>query len=690
MISPERSTIIKAYAVEPDNFPSKAVSAVYIPVTEEFLNYTSALPAIVISKMDKNPFNYNEFQEVYVLIFDSGKAIFPRSRTYSPAALFTNAKIKIRGTTSTNQPKNNYLIEWVDEEGNERKIETLGMPADSEWVLYAPNNYDTPLIHNAFMYELSNRIGRYAPRYKFVELFIREQDEKLTWSSYQGLYLLVEKIKRGKNRVNIEKLEPEYQTEPLVTGGYIFKKDWLDREDSVFTAGNQTLIFVYPDGREMNKPQREKQRQYLTQYLNDFYNVLYSDNFTNPISGYSAFIDVDTWIDFHLLNTLAFNVDALSLSTYFYKPRNGKINCGPIWDFDRSMDSRDDPRDDNPYTWWTYVENLGHNYFGFIEEPWWSRLFEDPDFWQKYIDRYQNLRRTEFSISNLWYLVDSLSAQVMEAQPREFIRWGDFTAPRNNSYDYEIQHMKEWLSNRVVFLDSNFLPPPVVSSESRIVPAGFSFEITIPRDCEVYYTTDGSDPRLPGGYINPVAKRLKNSAFVIGKNTKFTARSYNRFKFSNIIKDVFKIASPWSSMITVEFLVIPGTTTTNDTDGDCLPDWWECYYGLDYLDPNGNEGSFGDPDNDGITNMDEYLVNTDPLDYGNPLRLDISVNENLDALLKFNASRYRTYVVESEFELRPFNWMKIYEQPPLMTDTQVILNLGKATNKTMFFRVYFK
>lgn len=689
LITPDNFTIVKAYAVEPDNIPSKVVSAVYVPVTDEFLYYTSSLPAVVISKMDNYPFSYDEFQQAYTMIFDSGETVYPRG-TNSIAPFFSNTKVKIRGTTSTNQPKSNYSIEWIDEEGNERKIETLGMPADSEWVLYAPNNYDTPFIHNAFMYELSNRIGRYAPRYRFVELFIHEQNQGLTWSSYQGIYLLVEKIKRGQNRVNIEKLEPEYKTEPNISGGYIFKKDWLDREESAFTAGNQTLIYVYPDGREMIKPERECQRQYLKQYIDEFYNVLYSDNFTNPMTGYATYIDIDSWIDFHLLNTLAFNVDALSLSTYFYKPRNGKIYCGPIWDFDRSMDSRDDPRDDNPCTWWTYVENLGHNYFGFTGEPWWSRLFQDPDFWQKYIDRYQYLRSTEFSISNLWYLVDALSAQVREAQPREYMKWGEYTAPRNNSYDYEIQHMKEWLSNRVVFLDSNFLPAPVVSSESRIVPAGFTFEVTIPQDCEVYYTTDGSDPRLPGGFINPAAKILKNNVFVVGKNTKFTARSYNSYKYADIIKSILRIPSPWSSMVAVEFVVIPGTVTTNDTDGDSLPDWWECYYGLDYLNPEGEDGAAGDPDYDGISNIDEYLTNTDPMNYGDPLRLNIIIEENMDVLLRFNAVRFKSYEIESALELQPLGWMRVYEHQPIMLNTSIVVNLGKATNRVMFYRVISK
>ncbi|HON08511.1 MAG TPA: CotH kinase family protein, partial [Verrucomicrobiota bacterium] len=341
LITTDKVWIINSYAVEPNKLPSKIKTQVYIPLEYDMTNFSSTLPIVVIEINDNYSFTWNEYQNIHTTIFDTG-SIFANG---NPAELITKAKIKIHGTTSTNQPKKSFAVKWIDNDENELNLKTLGMPADSDWILYAPNNYDTPLIHNAFMYDLSNQIGRYAPRYRFVELFIHN-NAKLSYSNYHGIYLLVEKIKRGSNRVNIEKLEPEFDTEPKITGGYIFKKDWLDKPENVFNAGGQTLIFVYPNGKEMSKPERTKQKEFLTSYLDNFYNALYSDNFRDPTNGYNAYIDVDSWIDFHLLNTLSFNVDALWLSTYFHKPRNGKIHCGPIWDFDRSMDSRDDPRDD--------------------------------------------------------------------------------------------------------------------------------------------------------------------------------------------------------------------------------------------------------------------------------------------------------------------------------------------------------
>jgi len=98
------------------------------------------------------------------------------------------------------------------------------------------------------------------------------------------------------------------------------------------------------------------------------------------------------------------------LSTYFQKLRNGKIVCGPHWDFDRALGSTDG-RDDNPRQW-----NTGPFFGG----AWWPKLFSDPDFWQQWVDRWQDLRQTHFALTNLDRLIDSLAAEVREAQPREY------------------------------------------------------------------------------------------------------------------------------------------------------------------------------------------------------------------------------------------------------------------------------
>jgi len=58
-----------------------------------------------------------------------------------------------------------------------------------------------------------------------------------------------------------------------------------------------------------------------------------------------------------------------------------------------------------------------------------------------------------------------------------------------------------------------------------------------------------------------------------------------------------------------------GTSMKNaDTDGDGLPDGWEIKYGLDPLDPTGDNGADGDPDGDKCRNAREYELGTRPND----------------------------------------------------------------------------
>jgi hypothetical protein len=248
--------------------------------------------------------------------------------------------------------------------------------------------------------------------------------------------------------------------------------------------------YVDPKEREIELPQRDPQEKYIKTYFTNFSRALAGTNWLDPNLGYAAYIDVDAWIDFHVLEVLSGNVDALVLSTYFHKPREGKIVFGPHWDFDRALGSTDG-RDANPRSW-----NTGP----FFTYGWWPRLFRDRDFWQKWIDRYQELRRSHLSLSNIHGLIDQLANEVRKAQPRERQKWRVPT--RGGGYQGEVNLMKNWLSNRLAFIDRQLVQPPKLSAEGGLVISGFTLTISGPTNAPVFFTLDGSDPRLPQGELS--------------------------------------------------------------------------------------------------------------------------------------------------------------------------------------------
>ncbi len=122
--------------------------------------------------------------------------------------------IETRGQSSQMFPKKSFGIELRDAMGVGVDSALIGMPAEEDWILYAPYS-DKSLLRNAVSYELGRSFSSWQPRYRFCEVYIN--------GSYNGIYMLVEKIKRDDNRVNIAKLNPTEISGDDLTGGYIYK-----------------------------------------------------------------------------------------------------------------------------------------------------------------------------------------------------------------------------------------------------------------------------------------------------------------------------------------------------------------------------------------------------------------------------------------------------------------------------------
>jgi hypothetical protein len=491
---------------------------------------TSTLPVLVLNTFGTRHAAKPGWDFVQLTLFEPVNGV--TSLTNSPA-LAARGGFHERGSSSRGMPQPSFALECVDEFNQGHDLALLGLPAESDWVLYAPNKFEPVMIHNPFVHQLSRDLGRYSPRTRFLEAYLVQHPGAVTARDYYGIYVLEEKIKAGKHRVDIHRLGPADLTPPEVTGGYMLKIDRLGPDEGGFHAAGASMAYVEPKETVIALPQRAAQRQYLRQFFNDFDRALHGPNWLDPQQGYRAFVDVAACIDYHVLEVLSGNVDINGFSTYLYKPRNGKLAFGPHWDFDRALGSTDG-RDDNPRHW-----NTGPFFGG----PWWPRLFSDVDFWQQWADRWQELRQSHFATTNLFALVDRLSNELREAQPRQVKRWD--LQPRGGSYQSEIDIMKDWLADRADFIDRQFVPPP------RWSRSGALLTLTAPPNATVYYTVDGSDPRRPQGGIATNAV-VYTKPISLQTNTHILARAQNPKQRQTGGPPV---STPWSGPVSVRFEV---------------------------------------------------------------------------------------------------------------------------------------
>jgi spore coat protein CotH len=316
-------------------------------------------------------------------------------------------------------------------------------------VLYAPFE-DKSLMRDVLAYELARRMGHYAPRTRYVELFLkRSAGGELSMRDYHGVYVLVEKVKRNKQRVNIEKLDPEDTSSDKISGGYILKRDHHDDDGSRFNSSHGgPWFYVYPRAHNITS----EQRRWIRNYMNKFEAALYGDDFKDPEEGYAAYLDVATFIDFHWLIEMSKNVDGFRYSAYVTKDRDEKLKPGPPWDWNRAFGNANYYGGNKTSGWYWGV--LRPN-----EISWHHRLREDPAYVRQSAARWLELRKTVFETRSITRLIDEIAADLEEPQGRNFERWpilGQHVSSNSyvgDSYRDEVRWLKKWIEDRVAWID---------------------------------------------------------------------------------------------------------------------------------------------------------------------------------------------------------------------------------------------
>lgn len=516
------STRVRAQAFGPIGQVSAAASEAYTLTSGATSSFTSDLPIVVLENFGEGTPG-GSFEDAWFSLYDVASGT-GRSSLAGTASFTSFIGQQVRGSSTAGDPKTNLRIELRDDAGADKAASLLGMPSESDWILYAPYSFDRAMLRNTLYYDLANQMGDYAARTRFVEVYANFNNGVLDTTDYMGTYVLMENIKRDPNRVDIGELSGVD-----ITGGYILKLDRSDgssdsswkTERGIPTLSGSLLVHVEPERAEMTLAQRD----YIRGYVQDFEDALYGPNSTDPTLGYQAYFDVDKSIDHHLLRVLSKEPDGLRLSTYLVKDAGGKLYFGPVWDFDRSAGPDGDGRAADPTGW--YLPDVD-----FFESDWWGKLFDDPNFAQKWVDRWQELRRGVLSDANILATVNAQAAEIAESQARNFARWpavapngGAYATPGLTGWAAEVSHFANWLVTRARWMDDQMVRRPSLSPATGNVQLGTVVTLTTNQPgADIYYTLDGSDPRASGGGIAPTAVKYIGP-FSVSQTTQVIARA---------------------------------------------------------------------------------------------------------------------------------------------------------------------
>ena len=455
---------------------------------------SSNLPLVVIKTNGQTIQNSAKIQAGMKLIWNGvGKV----NKLTDPGNIYDGKiGIEIRGAYSASLPQKPYGFETRDQAGANLDVSLLGMPAENDWILLSNYN-DKTFMRNTLAFDLFRKMGHYAPRTQMVEVIVN--------NVYQGIYILTEKIKRDKGRVDIAKLAPKDVTGDDVTGGYIFKIDYYDASNSwksnytPLGYPSKAVNYVYADPDETEL--LASQKNYLKDAVNSFESILYSNGFADKTGGYPAWIDVNSFIDYFIVSEVSRNVDGFKKSCFFFKDKNskgGKINAGPVWDFDWAWKNIWDCSfyQATDGSGWSYKVNDCGNIWP-NSNGWMVRLLQDDDFANALNKRYFELRNSYLSFSHLQSYIDSVQRLASEAELRHYSKWNILSsgvgAPEVDSqpstYAGQVIQFTNWIKTRLTWLDAN-MPGKSITTGFDAEPQAFSYRIfPNPASDQVYIET---------------------------------------------------------------------------------------------------------------------------------------------------------------------------------------------------------
>lgn len=422
-------------------------------------------------------FDYGSSNLPLIMINTNGKTIIQNSRVLVDMKVLNNVfgpnniadttyeyngkiSVEIRGFTSAGFPKKSYSVETRLDSVTNMNVSLLGLPKENDWVFNGPYP-DKTLMRNVLAYQLGNLTGKWSPRTKYFELYLN--------GYYQGLYILIEKIKIDKNRMNLATLTAIDTTGDEVTGGYILKLDRPEANDvenidywvspyraNTWLQQKEFFLLQDPKGNELNT----HQFNYIRKCITDFEDAMYSDQYQDKVTGFYPHVDLQSFLDYYIISELSRNLDGYRISTFLHKDKDskgGKITMGPYWDYDIAFGNADFFSAGQTEGWIIDGMNGGD---GYAMPFWWQKFRLDPYFNDQLKKRWNEWTGTYINTTYLNQFIDSCSTELFDAQKRNFVKWpilGVYVWPNNyvgGTYGNEISYLKNWLNSRINWMNT--------------------------------------------------------------------------------------------------------------------------------------------------------------------------------------------------------------------------------------------
>jgi len=268
-------------------------------VTAYFEPVTLSLPVINITTENYTPIQSKEFYINCTVTLSNTKTEYTLTDE--------GGKIKGRGNTSWKNDKKPYRIKFNDE------VDLFGNGAARDWNII-PNHTDYSMIRNYLAYSAAAQMEslKGLGQMQFVDLYLNGQ--------YDGVYLICEQIEPHEERVEME------TADGVLDAGYIIELDGHSDGDR-FVIDSKYYTIHAPENYTKD------QKNYIGSYVIDCLNALKSGNWDTITS----LMDVESFAESYIIHEIHKCVDVGYSSFYMIKDAGGKLRCGPVWDFDRSL-----------------------------------------------------------------------------------------------------------------------------------------------------------------------------------------------------------------------------------------------------------------------------------------------------------------------------------------------------------------